>query len=54
MYKLRRKILGKEDVPILGEVNDEKTKLSSLREKKKANDLLHEAILMYELLAKNF
>ena len=51
--EVRRMILAKEDVPIADEENDAETYLFLLRENEKANDLLREAIVMYEILAES-
>lgn len=42
-----------EDVPIIDEVNDAKTKHFLLEQNEEANDLLQEAMVMQELWAKN-
>ena len=51
--EVRRRILVREDMPIADEENDEETNLFLLRENEKANDLLREATMMHETLAKS-
>ena len=51
--ELRKKILAREDMPIIEEENDAKIDLFLLREIEKANDLLREATTMHEILAEN-
>ena len=51
--KVRRKILAREDVPIVDKENDAGTYLFLLRENKKANDLLRKATAMHETLAES-
>ena len=51
--KVRRKILGREDVPIVDKENDADTNLFLLKKMENANDLLWEATAMHETLAKN-
>ena len=46
------RILAREDVPIEDEVNDAEIDLFILKEIEKTNDLLREATIMHEILAK--
>ena len=47
-------IVIREDISISDEVNDVEIYSVLLRKNKKANDLLHEAIVIYDFLAKSF
>ena len=53
LAEVKRRIIAREDAPIADEENDVETDLFILRENEKANDLLREATLMHELLAKS-
>lgn len=51
---MKRMIVIREDISISDEVNDVEIYSVLLRKNKKANDLLHEAIVIYDFLAKSF
>ena len=49
---MKKKILARDDAPIPDKVNDVDTYLFLSREIEMANDLMREAIVMHNLLAK--
>jgi hypothetical protein len=50
---VRRKIVIKENIPILDEVIDKETEFVLMRENKNVYEFLHEVTTMYELLVES-
>jgi hypothetical protein len=50
---VRRKIVIKENTPILDEVIDKETEFVLMRENKNVYEFLHEVTTMYELLVES-
>ena len=53
LAEMKKKVLARNDALILNDINDVESNLFLLRENEKANDLLSEATIMHNLLAKS-